>query len=77
MFLTPDGPEVEIADSAAKFLSRAIPVDRLHGVPDAHALYERLADAGHLFLGHAESLGRSQPALRPVAPNVYRREGPA
>jgi chemotaxis protein methyltransferase CheR len=40
-------------------------------------LIERLADAGHLFLGHAESLGRSQPALRPVAPNVYRREGPA
>ena len=31
MFLAPDGPEIEIAQSAAKFLSRAIPLDRLHG----------------------------------------------
>jgi len=31
MFLAPDGAEREIADSAAKFLSRAIPLDRLHG----------------------------------------------
>jgi alkylation response protein AidB-like acyl-CoA dehydrogenase len=31
MFLAPDGAEIEIADTAAKFLSRAIPLDRLHG----------------------------------------------
>ena len=31
MFLAPDGPEIEVADSAARFLSRAIPLDRLHG----------------------------------------------
>src|SRR5262245_9759302 len=31
MFLAPDGPEIEIADAAARFLSRAIPLDRLHG----------------------------------------------
>ena len=31
MFLAPDGSEIEIADSAAKFLSRAIPLNRLHG----------------------------------------------
>jgi alkylation response protein AidB-like acyl-CoA dehydrogenase len=31
MFLAPDGSEIEIADTAAKFLSRAIPLDRLHG----------------------------------------------
>src|SRR6516162_3005987 len=31
MFLAPDGPEIEIAATAAKFLSRAIPLDRLHG----------------------------------------------
>jgi alkylation response protein AidB-like acyl-CoA dehydrogenase len=31
MFLAPDGAEIEIADSAAKFLSRTMPLDRLHG----------------------------------------------
>jgi alkylation response protein AidB-like acyl-CoA dehydrogenase len=31
MFLAPHGAEVEIAATAAKFLSRAIPIDRLHG----------------------------------------------
>lgn len=29
MFLAPDGSEMEIADSAARFLSRAMPLDRL------------------------------------------------
>jgi len=38
MFLAPDGPEIEIADSAAKFLSRAIPLDRLHGTGASPAL---------------------------------------
>jgi alkylation response protein AidB-like acyl-CoA dehydrogenase len=38
MFLAPDGSEIEIADSAAKFLSRAIPLDRLHGRDTSGAL---------------------------------------
>src|SRR5262245_33917068 len=38
MFLAPDGPEIEIADSAARFLSRAIPLDRLHGTGASPAL---------------------------------------
>ena len=31
MFLAPDAAEIAIADTAAKFLSRTIPLDRLHG----------------------------------------------
>jgi alkylation response protein AidB-like acyl-CoA dehydrogenase len=42
MFLAPDGPEIEIADSAAKFLSRAIPLDRLHGAGASPALSVQL-----------------------------------
>src|SRR5262249_58175237 len=38
MFLAPDGSEIEIADTAAKFLSRTIPLDRLHGTGAAPAL---------------------------------------
>jgi alkylation response protein AidB-like acyl-CoA dehydrogenase len=38
MFLAPDGAEIEIADTAAKFLSRAIPLDRLHGAGATPAL---------------------------------------
>ena len=38
MFLAPDGAEIEIADTAAKFLSRAIPLDRLHGAAASPAL---------------------------------------
>jgi alkylation response protein AidB-like acyl-CoA dehydrogenase len=38
MFLAPDGSEIEIADTAAKFLSRAIPLDRLHGASASPAL---------------------------------------
>jgi alkylation response protein AidB-like acyl-CoA dehydrogenase len=38
MFLAPEGPEIEIADTAAKFLSRAIPLDRLHGSGASPAL---------------------------------------
>jgi alkylation response protein AidB-like acyl-CoA dehydrogenase len=38
MFLAPDGSEIEIADNAAKFLSRAIPLDRLHGTRASPAL---------------------------------------
>jgi alkylation response protein AidB-like acyl-CoA dehydrogenase len=42
MFLAPDGPEIEIADSAARFLSRAIPLDRLHGPNSSPALSAEL-----------------------------------
>jgi alkylation response protein AidB-like acyl-CoA dehydrogenase len=38
MFLAPDGSEIEIANTAAKFLSRAIPLDRLHGAGASPAL---------------------------------------
>ncbi len=38
MFLAPDGAEIEIADTAAKFLSRAIPLRRLHGADASPAL---------------------------------------
>jgi alkylation response protein AidB-like acyl-CoA dehydrogenase len=38
MFLAPDGAEIEIADTAAKFLSRAIPLARLHGAGASPAL---------------------------------------
>jgi chemotaxis protein methyltransferase CheR len=40
-------------------------------------LLERLAPGGHLFVGHAETLGRLAPALRPVCPNVYKLEDAA
>ena len=42
MFLAPDGPEIEIADTAAKFLSHAIPLDRLHGAGVSPALTAEL-----------------------------------
>jgi alkylation response protein AidB-like acyl-CoA dehydrogenase len=42
MFLAPDGSEIEIADTAAKFLSRAVPLDRLHGTDPAPALSAEL-----------------------------------
>src|SRR5262245_64446218 len=38
MFLAPEGSEIEIVDTAAKFLSRAIPLDRLHGTGVSPAL---------------------------------------
>src|SRR5262245_6048989 len=38
MFLAPDEAENHIAETAAKFLSRSIPLDRLHGVGAAPAL---------------------------------------
>src|SRR5262249_47749426 len=38
MLLALDGSEIEIADTAAKFLSRAIPLDRLHRVAGSGAL---------------------------------------
>ena len=38
MFLVPDGSELEIADTAATFLARTIPLERLHGTGTSHAL---------------------------------------
>jgi alkylation response protein AidB-like acyl-CoA dehydrogenase len=38
MFLAPEGSEIQIADTAAKFLARAIPLDRLHGTCASPAL---------------------------------------
>jgi alkylation response protein AidB-like acyl-CoA dehydrogenase len=38
MFLAPDAAEIAIADTAARFLSRAIPLDRLHGADASPAL---------------------------------------
>ncbi len=38
MFLAPEGAEIEIADTAAKFLSCAIPIDRLHGAGTSSGL---------------------------------------
>src|SRR5262249_11782833 len=42
MFLAPEGSEIEIADVAARFLSRAIPLDRLHGTSASPALRAEL-----------------------------------
>jgi alkylation response protein AidB-like acyl-CoA dehydrogenase len=42
MFLAPDGPEIEIAENAAKFLSDAIPLDRLHSTSASPALTAEL-----------------------------------
>jgi chemotaxis protein methyltransferase CheR len=36
-------------------------------------LLDRLGPDGVLFLGHAESLGRTDPVMRALAPNTYRR----
>ncbi|HET7294658.1 MAG TPA: protein-glutamate O-methyltransferase [Vicinamibacteria bacterium] len=38
-------------------------------------LLARLAPEGHLFLGHAETLGPTQLPMRSVLPNVYARDG--
>jgi len=38
MFLAPEDAEIEIANSAAKFLARAIPLERLHGAGASPAL---------------------------------------
>lgn len=38
MFLAPDGPEIEIADSAAKILARVVPLARLHGAVGSSTL---------------------------------------
>jgi alkylation response protein AidB-like acyl-CoA dehydrogenase len=76
MFLAPDGPEIEIADSAAKFLSRAIPLDRLHGAGASPALSGQLraefAAMGWFGLVLPESDGGS--GLSAVEHALFHRE---
>jgi alkylation response protein AidB-like acyl-CoA dehydrogenase len=42
MFLAPDGDEIEVANAAARFLSQAIPLDRLHREAASPGLGARL-----------------------------------
>lgn len=76
MFLAPEGPEIEIADSAAKFLSRAIPLERLHGADASPALTPRLraefATMGWFGLVLPERDGGS--GLSPVEHALFHRE---
>jgi alkylation response protein AidB-like acyl-CoA dehydrogenase len=76
MFLAPDGSEIEIADTAAKFLSRAIPLDRLHGAAASPALSASLradfASLGWFGLALPESDGGS--GLSAVEHALFYRE---
>jgi len=76
MFLATDGPEIEIADSAAKFLSRTIPLDRLHGAGASPALGAQLraefAAMGWFGLVLPESDGGS--GLSAVEHALFQRE---
>src|SRR5215510_12688906 len=76
MFLAPDGAELEIADSAAKFLSRAIPLERLHGAAISPALSASLradfASLGWFGLVLPESGGGS--GLSAVEHALFYRE---
>jgi alkylation response protein AidB-like acyl-CoA dehydrogenase len=63
VFLAPDGDEIEVADSAARFLSDAIPLARLHGPDSRHApspsLRAELAAMGWFGLALPEADGGS------------------
>ena len=76
MFLAPDGSETQIADTAAKFLSRAIPLDRLHGTGASPALSADLradfAAAGWFGLVLPEADGGS--GLSAVEHALFHRE---
>lgn len=74
MFLAPDSSEIEIADSAAKFLSRVIPLDRLHaGAASLDApLRAELAAMGWFGLVVPEADGGS--GLSPVEHALFFRE---
>jgi alkylation response protein AidB-like acyl-CoA dehydrogenase len=76
MFLAPDGPEVEITDAAARFLSRAMPLDRLHGAGASPALSPglraELAAMGWFGLVLPETHGGS--GLSAVAHALFYRE---
>jgi alkylation response protein AidB-like acyl-CoA dehydrogenase len=76
MFLAPHGAELEIADAAAKFLSRAIPLDRLRGTGATPALTatlrEELAATGWFGLVLPEAHGGS--GLSAVEHALFYRE---
>src|SRR5262249_13735736 len=76
MFLAPDGAEIEIADTAARFLSRAMPLDRLHGKgvsPTLSAdLYAEFAAMGWFGLVLPEADGGS--GLSAVEHALFYRE---
>ena len=76
MFLAPDGAEIEIADTAAKFVSRAIPLDRLHGIGASPALSAKLraefAAMGWFGLALPEADGGS--GLSAVEHALFHRE---
>jgi alkylation response protein AidB-like acyl-CoA dehydrogenase len=74
MFLAPDGPEIEIAESAAKFLSRAMPLERLHGRASALTSSQRaeLAAMGWFALVLPEADGGS--GLSAVEHALFHRE---
>jgi alkylation response protein AidB-like acyl-CoA dehydrogenase len=76
MFLAPESAELEIADSAAKFLSRAIPLDRLHrtGGPGAltGSLRAELAAMGWFGLVLPEGDGGS--GLSAIEHALFHRE---
>src|SRR5262245_22248135 len=76
MLLVPDGAEIEIVDTAAKFLSRVMPLDRLHG-PDASPsvraeLRAEFAAMGWFGLGLQEGDGGS--GLSAVEHALFHRE---
>lgn len=76
MFLAPEGSEIEIADVAARFLSRAIPLGRLHGGGASAALGPELraefAAMGWYGLVLPEAAGGS--ALSAVEHALFYRE---
>jgi alkylation response protein AidB-like acyl-CoA dehydrogenase len=76
MFLAPEGPEVEIADGAAKFLARAMPLDRLHGGADSAGLdagvRAELASKGWFGLALPEAAGGS--GLSAIEHALFHRE---
>src|SRR5262245_33309685 len=76
MFLALDGPEIAIAESAAKFLARAMPLERLHGARASSALTSsqltELAAMGWFGLVLPEAEGGS--GLSAVEHALFHRE---
>jgi alkylation response protein AidB-like acyl-CoA dehydrogenase len=76
MFLAPDGAEIEIAETAAKSLARAIPLERLHGAAVSSALTAEqraeLATMGWFGLALPEADGGS--GLSAVEYALFHRE---
>jgi len=76
MFLAPDGAEIEIAATAAKFLARAIPLDRLHGAGASPALTAdlRAEFAAMGWFGLLLPEADSGSGLSPVEHALFHRE---